>query len=189
MFLDLDDRDRETGCLHYWIEAEAEAEAEAESESESEPLSVDKENTGTGTSSFFETSSLGTRKRNTEYLAYLRVMDEGKNNDNDNDNANAKVRRIGRVVTAAQHRGRGYSRLLMQHAIEDQRVRQRQRQHQCQDAQKGVVEGGAGGDVSSPFVLDAQSYLVDSFYRPLGFTVCGPEFLEDGIPHKPMRMD
>ncbi len=37
-----------------------------------------------------------------------------------------------------------------------------------------------------PCVLDAQSYLVD-FYRSFGFTVVGAEYLEDGIPHVPMR--
>lgn len=35
-------------------------------------------------------------------------------------------------------------------------------------------------------VLDAQSYLVD-FYARYGFTPCGPEYLDDGIPHRPMR--
>jgi ElaA protein len=34
-------------------------------------------------------------------------------------------------------------------------------------------------------VLDAQSYLSD-WYAQWGFTVTGPEFLDDGIPHVPM---
>ena len=38
---------------------------------------------------------------------------------------------------------------------------------------------------SGVLVLDAQTYLVD-WYRKLGFTVTGSEFLEDGIPHTPM---
>ena len=37
-----------------------------------------------------------------------------------------------------------------------------------------------------PVVLDAQSYLVD-FYTGLGYEVTGAEFLDDGIPHLPMR--
>lgn len=35
-------------------------------------------------------------------------------------------------------------------------------------------------------VLNAQSHLVD-FYARLGFAVSGPEYLDDGIPHRPMR--
>lgn len=35
-------------------------------------------------------------------------------------------------------------------------------------------------------VLDAQSYLVD-FYARYGFAPTGPEYLDDGIPHRPMR--
>ena len=33
--------------------------------------------------------------------------------------------------------------------------------------------------------LEAQSYAT-GFYEKEGFTVVGEEFLEDGIPHKPM---
>jgi ElaA protein len=35
-------------------------------------------------------------------------------------------------------------------------------------------------------VLDAQSYLQDWYVR-FGFVRTGPEFLDDGIPHVPMR--
>jgi ElaA protein len=35
-------------------------------------------------------------------------------------------------------------------------------------------------------VLDAQRHLT-GFYRRLGFTPTGPEYLDDGIPHVPMR--
>jgi ElaA protein len=35
-------------------------------------------------------------------------------------------------------------------------------------------------------VLDAQVY-VQGFYAARGFEVTGPEFLDDGIPHVPMR--
>jgi ElaA protein len=68
--------------------------------------------------------------------------------------------RIGRVCTAAAARGLGLSRQLMAAALE--RLGDR------------------------PCGLDAQSYLVD-FYRSFGFATTGPEFLEDGIPHVPMR--
>ncbi len=36
-------------------------------------------------------------------------------------------------------------------------------------------------------VLDAQSPLA-GWYATHGFAVSGPEFLEDGIPHLPMRL-
>jgi ElaA protein len=68
--------------------------------------------------------------------------------------------RIGRVCTALAARGLGLSRRLMAGALE------------------------RTGD--RPCVLDAQSYLVD-FYGSFGFEPAGPEFVEDGIPHVPMR--
>ena len=37
-------------------------------------------------------------------------------------------------------------------------------------------------------VLDAQSYLAQ-WYARFGFVPDGPEFLEDGIPHIPMRRE
>ena len=37
-------------------------------------------------------------------------------------------------------------------------------------------------------VLDSQSYLVP-FYTGRGFIATGPEFVEDGIPHVPMRRE
>jgi ElaA protein len=68
--------------------------------------------------------------------------------------------RIGRVAVAPAARGAGIARQLMEAALA--RVGRRL----C--------------------ILDAQSNLV-GFYRSLGFTVSGPEYLEDGIPHVPMR--
>jgi ElaA protein len=68
--------------------------------------------------------------------------------------------RIGRVVLAPDGRGRGLADLLMTTSLES-----------C-----------PGRDV----VLDAQSPLAD-WYARLGFTVDGDEFVEDGIPHVPMR--
>ena len=37
-----------------------------------------------------------------------------------------------------------------------------------------------------PSTLDAQSYL-EGWYRRFGYVTTGPEFLDDGIPHVPMR--
>lgn len=69
------------------------------------------------------------------------------------------ARRIGRVVTAPSARGRGHAATLIDYAV-------------------GATEG--------PWVLDAQSHL-EEWYAALGFAVVGAEFVEDGIPHLPMR--
>ena len=70
------------------------------------------------------------------------------------------VVRIGRVVTASNARGAGLAAALM-----------------CQ-----LLERLDGHTV----VLDAQSHLAD-WYRHFGFETDGDEFVEDGIPHVPMR--
>lgn len=69
--------------------------------------------------------------------------------------------RIGRVATKVDARGTGVAARLMRHALE-------------------VV-----GD--DPVVLDAQAYLHD-WYARFGFVRDGDDFLEDGIPHIPMRL-
>lgn len=68
--------------------------------------------------------------------------------------------RIGRVATAPSARGAGLAAQLVLRAIE--------------------LAGEA--DV----VLGAQSYLFD-WYRRLGFERDGADYVEDGIPHVPMR--
>ncbi|MBX7268295.1 GNAT family N-acetyltransferase [Micromonospora sp. Llam7] len=68
--------------------------------------------------------------------------------------------RIGRVVVAPTARSAGHAGRLMTAALAEI------------------------GD--RPCVLDAQSHLVD-FYTRHGFTVSGPEYVEDGIPHIPMH--
>jgi ElaA protein len=70
--------------------------------------------------------------------------------------------RIGRVAVIAPARGTGLAGRLMVEALDHI------------------------GD--RPCVLDAQTYLA-GFYSRLGFAVTGPEFIEDGIPHVPMRRD
>ncbi len=69
--------------------------------------------------------------------------------------------RIGRVLLAPDARGRGWADPIMETAL-------------------SVAEGR---DV----VLDAQSPLA-GWYATFGFEVDGPEFLEDGIAHLPMRL-
>jgi len=73
--------------------------------------------------------------------------------------------RIGRVAVAAGSRGRGVARSMMRMAI-----RRARREYP-----------------SAALGLSAQSYL-RLFYESLGFSVCGDEYLEDGIAHLPMRM-
>ena len=70
------------------------------------------------------------------------------------------VWRIGRVVLATEARGRGLADPLMQAALDV-----------CPDRD---------------IVLDAQTPLA-GWYESLGFDVSGPEFLDDGILHVPMR--
>ncbi|OKI65965.1 GNAT family N-acetyltransferase [Micromonospora sp. CB01531] len=72
------------------------------------------------------------------------------------------VARIGRVVVAPAARGAGLAGRLLTEAL-------------------AVV--GAG-----PCVLDAQTHLVD-FYAGHGFAITGPGYVEDGIPHTPMRRE
>ncbi len=69
--------------------------------------------------------------------------------------------RIGRVALAPVARGRGLADGLVRKAL----------------------EGSPDRDV----VLDAQTPLA-GWYATFGFGVDGPEFLEDGIPHTPMRL-
>lgn len=68
--------------------------------------------------------------------------------------------RLGRVCAAEHARGRGYSARLLRAAL---------------------TETG-----SATVRLNAQSYLVD-MYATFGFAPDGAEFLDDGIPHIPMR--
>jgi ElaA protein len=67
---------------------------------------------------------------------------------------------IGRVATAAAWRGRGLAARLMEAGIA-----------RCGD---------------EPIVLGAQAYL-ESWYERFGFRRTGPDYVEDGIPHLPMR--
>jgi len=75
------------------------------------------------------------------------------------------VRRIGRVVCHPDVRGTGASGVLMRAALEVATA----------DAPEADV------------VLGAQSPLAD-WYARFGFAADGPEYLEDDIPHTPMRL-
>jgi len=70
--------------------------------------------------------------------------------------------RIGRMAVARKERGGGHAGRLMAEALR--------------------IVG------HRPAVLAAQSYLVD-FYAGFGFVIDGDEFIDDDIPHIPMRRD
>jgi ElaA protein len=69
--------------------------------------------------------------------------------------------RIGRVASARSVRGRGVAAALVAEALEE---------------------------TDEPVVLDAQSHL-EHWYLRIGFERAGEEFVEDGIPHVPMRLE
>jgi ElaA protein len=71
------------------------------------------------------------------------------------------VQRVGRVVVAKNERGAGHAGRLMDEAL--------------------TVIGNRTS------VLDAQAHLV-RFYAKFGYVQTGPEYVEDGIPHVPMRL-
>jgi ElaA protein len=97
-------------------------------------------------------------ERDGEVVAILRLLAEPAVNSA-GSRTQAPIR-IGRVATRADCRGAGLAAALVRRALE-----------LC------------GGRV---VVLSAQTYLAD-WYARFGFVVDGPEFLDDGIPHVPMR--
>jgi ElaA protein len=78
---------------------------------------------------------------------------------------NRSSAQIGRVAVAAGQRNSGIGRVMMHKAIERAET----------------------DFLSSRLFLNAQTYL-KTFYESLGFSPCGEEFLEDGIPHVPMAL-
>jgi ElaA protein len=74
---------------------------------------------------------------------------------------NGEDRAIGRVATAASARGRGLSAQLVRRGIE-------------------LCEGRTVD-------IGAQAYL-ENWYERFGFRRSGADYLEDGIPHLPMRL-
>ena len=72
------------------------------------------------------------------------------------------TRAIGRVATAADARGRGLAARLMDEGI-------------------ALCAG-------LPITLGAQAYL-EGWYERFGFRPSGPGYVEDGIPHVPMRRE
>ncbi|WP_067853966.1 GNAT family N-acetyltransferase [Nocardia shimofusensis] len=87
-----------------------------------------------------------------EIICTLRLLEEHADG--------VKSFRIGRLCTAKEVRGHGYTTRVLQAAL---------------------AEAG-----ESTVRLDAQTYLVD-MYAKHGFVVDGDTFIEDGIEHVPMR--
>jgi len=71
---------------------------------------------------------------------------------------------IGRVVVRGRRRSEGLGRAVMHEAHA-----------------RALATWGP-----QPCWLSAQAHL-EHWYGTLGYTVCGPGYLEDGIPHVPMR--
>lgn len=94
-------------------------------------------------------------------LGYARVLDDRRDG--------LPVWKVGRVVLTPSARGRGLADRLVTVALETCAARD--------------AKSGAGRDV----VLDAQTPLA-GWYAGFGFAVDGPDFVEDGIPHTPMRL-
>ncbi|MGY1836129.1 GNAT family N-acetyltransferase [Blastococcus sp. SYSU DS0510] len=72
------------------------------------------------------------------------------------------TRAIGRVATAERARGRGLAGRLIEEAL--------------------ATYGGG------PLTLGAQAHL-EHWYARFGFRTSGPGYVEDGIPHVPMRRE
>ncbi|WP_336031078.1 GNAT family N-acetyltransferase [Geodermatophilus sp. FMUSA9-8] len=72
------------------------------------------------------------------------------------------ARAIGRVATAAAARGRGLAARLVE---------------------EGIARSGG-----LPVTLGAQAHL-QGWYERFGFRLSGPGYVEDGIPHVPMRRE
>jgi predicted GNAT family N-acyltransferase len=85
-----------------------------------------------------------------EVAATIRVLDDGG------------TRAIGRVATAAAHRGKGLAAELIEAGI-------------------ALCEG-------LPITMGAQAHL-EGWYGRFGFRRSGPGYVEDGIPHIPMRRE
>jgi ElaA protein len=75
---------------------------------------------------------------------------------------NGDSRAIGRVATAAGSRGKGLSARL--------------------------IEEGIALSAELPITLGAQAHL-EGWYERFGFRRSGPGYVEDGIPHVPMRRE
>ena len=89
---------------------------------------------------------------NTTLVAYARVLPKGT--------AYTDYASIGRIVTAPNHRTKGYGYVLVEQAIQ-----------LCKTTFSSV-----------PIKISAQAHL-ENFYKTHGFIATGEAYLEDDIPH------
>lgn len=73
--------------------------------------------------------------------------------------------KIERVAILSEHQGKGLGRKLMQYLLQE-------------IVRRGKVKIA---------ILGAQTHAI-TFYEGLGFTVCGDEYMDAGIPHKNMQI-
>lgn len=78
---------------------------------------------------------------------------------------NGQAGKIGRVAVLREHRRKGLGTAIMEECVRVLR------------ATPGVTQARLG----------AQTYVIP-FYEALGYKVDGPEYVEAGIPHRPMVM-
>lgn len=91
-------------------------------------------------------------KEGSDLVAYARLLPKGISYEN--------YASIGRIVTSAKGRGKGYGKQLVSTAI-------------------AKIEQNWG---KQAIKISAQQYLL-KFYNELGFQEVGEGYLEDGIPH------
>ncbi len=104
-------------------------------------------------------------------LATLRILREDH-----------RTARIGRVATARQARTGGIATALMRRALEELDTLDTQGTEGTEGTEGTATRAGTAIEV----LLDAQTPLA-GWYQRFGFEVAGPEFVEDGISHLPMR--
>lgn len=95
-------------------------------------------------------------KENGIIVSYLRTLKKGLKFRDDAS--------IGRIVTKMSHRGKGYSRILLQKAIED-----------VLKTEKNIS-------------IEGQTYL-KTYYESFGFMVISEIYLLDGLDHYLMRLE
>lgn len=108
-------------------------------------------------------------EQNPQVIATLRVLRDGPSEDGLESSAghdDEPTCRIGRVAAHPDHRGTGLARAIFQFGLD-----------QCAAAAPELA-----------IVLDAQEPL-EGWYESFGFARTGPTYLEDDIPHVPMRRE
>ncbi|WP_449278506.1 GNAT family N-acetyltransferase [Leucobacter sp. GX24907] len=166
-YLELDGRDVEAETVHFWIEADPDVAAGSGGQGPREQLPViaatlrllkGRRDHGSAASPSGAEGASDAAQQSSDHG----YPADGGPSSSDGD---PEPRVIGRVVTAPEHRGHGLAAVLLSAA---------------------VAECDASADAETRIELHAQSHLT-GWYGRFGFAPCGPEFLEDGIPHTPMR--